>query len=287
MKNMEVPVSIKSDNKDVGFGEINNEFSSTEYGQKLVNSVRWDRYKPSDVPNIEWEKLLGVDANNFKHLRLTYGIARQFIKYSDQLSDSLKDEELEDHQLNQKEQEDLLLAAIVHDWAEAVTGDHSYDLKTQKDEETEFEEFKKLTGTIYKDKEELLSRINFVTDTIIKDTDSKLGKMFNIIERVGYLRTGLRSWEKTKETSGDLKVNLEWLTSNVVANQISKLIQYSETYPAVALYLKENRELINDAFNNMPDDAFSRYSPTEIGDKTEQFKTAKEKWVEYCGKQVE
>ena len=285
MNNKEIPTRVKTNTKEIGFSEINRDFSSTEYGHQLASNVRYDRYKPSNMSNPEWEHLLGVDVNNLKHLRLTYGLARQFIKYSIDLPISSEESNNNEEQLTPKEQEDILLASIVHDWAEAVVGDHSYDLKTLKEEDVEFEELKNLTDSIYKkNNKELLNRINYVTDTIIKDPNSKLGKIFNAVERIGYLRTSLRSWEKSKDASGDLKTNLEWLTNNVFLNQISKLIQYSEIYPAVGLYLKENKELINDAFNNLSDNIFSKYSSNEIVEKTKQFKMAQKGWQEYYQK---
>lgn len=279
MKKEEISSGTKLNTGEVKFGKIHNDFSSTEYGHQLSDSIRYDRYKPNSITNDEWEYLLGVDVNNLKHLKLTYGLTRQFIKYSINLSVSPEEP------ISQEDQENLLLAAIVHDWAEAVVGDRMYDLKTLSEEDTEFEELKKMTYGMYgKNNNELLARINYVTDTVIKDRDTKLGKIFNAIERIGYLRTALRSWQKSKDVSGDLKTGLEWLINNVFSNQISILIKYSETYPAVALYLKENRELINDAFNNLSDDIFFKYAPEEIEDKRKQFNLAQKNWQEYCQK---
>ena len=284
MNKKEIPTSIRSDTNKVGFGQINSDFASSKYGKKLADEIRYDRYKPKGVTNAEWENLLGVDVNNLKHLRLTYGLTRQFIRHSSDLSSSSKTE-IKEIQLTLEEQENLLLAAIVHDWAEAIVGDISYDLKTLKEESVEFEELKKIAGDIYgEDNKKLLIRINYVTDTIIKDSNTKIGKIFNIIERVGYLRMALRAWQKSKEVNDNLKTNLEWMTSNVFLNQISKLIQYSETYPAVALYLEKNTKLINDAFDNLSNEAFSKYNPSEIEEKTKQFKEAHKNWQEYCGK---
>lgn len=54
-------------------------------------------------------------------MRLTYGLARQFIQYQNMYGDYL---------LNQEDQQDLLLAATSHDWREVVVGDVTFDLKS-------------------------------------------------------------------------------------------------------------------------------------------------------------
>lgn len=273
MAKEKIPTGIESNSGQIEFSKINQDFSATQHGHQLAGGVRYDRYKPSNMKNIEWERLLGVDVNNLKHLQLTYGLTRQFIKYS------------EEAKLTLQEQEDLLLAAIVHDWAEAIVGDKSYDLKTASQEDTEFQELKKMLGDIYGQNDSgLLARINHVTDTIIKDRNTKLGKIFNTVERVGYLRTGLFAWQKSKENGGDLKTGLEWLTNNVFLNQISTLIEYSKIYPAVTMYLKEKKDFINDAFNNLPDDVFKKYTPEEVDKQKSKFELGKKDWQEYYQK---
>jgi hypothetical protein len=285
MNKNEMPTGIGSGYKKVKFSQIYNDFSSTEYGQKLASNSRYERYKPSSLTKEEWEKILGVDVNNLKHLKLSYGLARQFIRYSTD-SHGPTNEVSEEQTLTKKEQEDLLLAAIVHDWAEAVVGDISYDLKSKAQEEKEYEELKKMTHGMFKEGDsDLLDRIHFVTDTVIKDTSTKLGKMFNSIERIGYVRTALRAWQASKNSAPELQNGLEWLTNNVFSGQITKLIEYSVAYNPVKVFLKENRDLINDAFNNISNESFLNYKkPEEREEKMKQFKTTQAKWQEFCSR---
>ncbi len=192
-----IPFGIKSGLEELKFDQIYRDFSETEYGETLAGNIRYGRYKPESVTNEEWELLLGPDVNNLKHLHLTYELTRQFVR---DLKETLTDQE----------KEDLLLTAIVHDWAEAIVGDHTYDLKTADIETQELVEIKKMTAGMYgEDNESLVQRIHIVTDTILKDTDSKLGKMFNAVERVGYLRTALRAWRAQTEKTGELKLGRE------------------------------------------------------------------------------
>jgi len=267
----ELPTSISSENDSIRFGEINRLFSETEYGQRLKENVRYDRYKPEGVSNEEWEKLLGADVNNFKHLRLTYGLARNFLDYPSAGPDT---------EFSEQEKEDILLTAIVHDWAEAVTTDKPYDLKTKKDEEDELSAFKEMLKDGFKDKENafVFPRIQQVLENVISDQTSKLGKAFNAIERAGYLRTGLRAWEVRNQPNEELQNGLQWLTNNVLTNQIPKMIEYSKTYPAIKDQLSENQAVITEILDNLPENVFENYKPEERDIKKKQFAEAKEKW---------
>lgn len=280
MNKREIPIDLSADSKKVAFNKIHDDFSETEYGQKLAGNARYDRYKPEDVTLAEWERLLGVDVNNLKHLKLSYGMARQFIKYTEELSPDQGEKKIE---LTTKEKEDLLLAATIHDWAEAIVGDVSYDFKTKEHEEKEYAELKKMAGGILgENSDELIARIANVTDTVIKDTNSKLGKIFNMIERVGYVRTALRAWEQSKSEGGDLQTCLQWITYNILCTQILKLVQSSETYPAVAHYLRENKYSIDDAFENMPDSVSKKFSHDDEIIKRSQMTQSRKVWQEFC-----
>ena len=58
-------VKVKSDNQL--FLNLHQQISASDYGKKLMKEVRYSRYKPENITNSEWEKLLGEDVNNLKH----------------------------------------------------------------------------------------------------------------------------------------------------------------------------------------------------------------------------
>ena len=268
----EIPSGIKSGLEKIDFSQIHRDFSQTKYGNILSQNIRWARYKPENMTNEKWVKLLGADANNLEHLKLTYGTTRAFIKYSSK-----------ETPLTTEEQEDLLLAATVHDWGEAIIGDINYDLKTPQDEIRELEELEKMVKEMYGEKNsQLSSRVDTVINNIINGHNTKLGKMFNAIERIGYLRTALHVWKKTTgEISTELKRNLDWISCNVLLGSLTQLMEYSKTYPPVALYLKENKEIITDIFNNLPEESFLKYDPKEVEQKKQKFNTVRQAWQEY------
>ena len=287
MNREEIPTTIESDSGTIDFGQIHRDFSQTKYGEILLRNIRWARFKPEKTTNEQWNKLLGADVNNLKHLQLTYGLARQFINYN--YGVQLSTTHGLSVTLTKKEKEDLLLAATVHDWGEAIIGDINYDFKTKENEEEESEHLKKIAQEIYRGKnKELAERIELVIDDVIKDPDTKLGKIFNVIEKIGYLRTALNAWNKSRdEVDEDLKTNLRWLVAGAFPRLIIEFIEHSKIYPAVTLYLKENKEIIEEIFNGLPEEIFSKFESEQIkAQKKEKYEQSKKAWQDYYQKLI-
>ena len=256
VKEISLPKGINTEKGIIPFRQIRHLFETSIYGTVLGNQTRYDRYKPDGLQNSEWERLLGADANNLKHLPLSYGLTRSFISYCINAPDF--GDEKNSHMINftSEDTEILLLAAISHDWAEAIVGDKMFDLKTDKEEKEERTLHKILSHEIIDGLESnVLSEIMDEANYVSGDRYSKLGQAFNAIERLGYLRTALRAWEQTKklnQESDKILINkLHWLINNVFLNQIKKLLEYSQIYPPVKLYLKNMEKNISETFNGI------------------------------------
>lgn len=285
------PTGININGTNVGFDQIHRGFSGTDYGKRLSGRTRYDRYKPEGLSNEEWVSLLGADVNNLEHMRLTYGMTRQFIKYNEEPLATWAGSVPEEARLTQHEKEDLLLAATIHDWGEAVVGDKMFDLKQATDDTREMEVLHEMTQGLYGEEEnaEFLGRIETILRDVLQNKQSKLGKAFNAVERVGYLRTGLLAWDRSKSLGGDqqeLVTGLNWLTNNVLLNQIPTLLDYAKLYPAVDTFLKENNERISSAFNSLPEAVFNKYDANEAESKRTAFETAKRRWNEAMATQA-
>ncbi len=289
-----VPNHFIADGNRVTFRDIHRTFSNTELGQALAKKTRYDRYKPEEdkpeeVKNKEWMRLLGADVNNLEHMHLTHNLTRLFIHYNENPLASWTKPIPADAQFNQRESEDLLLTAIVHDWGEAVTGDKMFDLKKDSDEVEELEIMHEISQDLYGGGEntELLGRIRTVLTDVLPNRSSKLGKAFNAIERIGYLRTGLRAWDLShtqNEEKQELTTGLQWLTNNVLLNQIPALVEYAQLYPAVHAYLTQNSDRISSAFNDLPDSVFDKYKD-EINEKRSSFEQAQKSWQNFIAAQ--
>lgn len=269
----EIPITFSTGDGTYGFVDLHRQYSSTSYGEILSPRVRFGRYRPESVSEEEWQAILGADANNLEHMRLTYGLARQFIRYHNEYSSDT---------LSLRDQEDLLLAATTHDWAEAVVGDVMFDLKTQDVETQEASAMRIIINEMFSDSgEELPQRIEHVIATVAENHSTRLGEMFHVIEQLGYLRTGLRAFDISQQTGqSDLQMGLQWASSNVLFNQIPSLLQRSEQYPAVDIFLRENMHRISHAFNTISDTVFDMYEDGEKERKLRQWNQSKLIWAE-------
>lgn len=267
----EIPITFSTSDQAYQFTDLHRLFANTVYGQALAPRVRFGRYRPEGVSEEEWQTALGADVNNLEHMRLTYGLTRQFIKYQNMYGEDV---------LNREDQEDLLLAAISHDWGEAVVGDVMFDLKTQKIETDESSAIRNIIHEMFGNGgDELPARVEQVICEVVENRDTRLGQMFRVIERLGYLRTGLNAFELSREVEDpEFKTGLEWASSNVLLNQIPSLVKVADQYPAVYLFLSEHSDLITDAFAQIPVSVFDKYDVGEDQKNFQKWSTAQCIW---------
>lgn len=190
---------------------IHEAFAESEYGVILAANVRYGKYKPAGVTNERWEELLGPDANNLDHLVDTYRLTDEFVSRTGRLQPGL---------LSRHDKAALKISALIHDWGESIIPDINYFEKTEADEVAEQQAFAENLPNFYTgDDEATQELIAEATETIIFDRESRLGNIFNIIERIGYLRTGLRAAEHVRESSApDCHDHLRWLAASVMSS---------------------------------------------------------------------
>ncbi|QQS44387.1 hypothetical protein IPM65_02185 [Candidatus Roizmanbacteria bacterium] len=252
----EIPITFATSDQTYQFTDLHRLFAETSYGKTLAPRVRYGRYRPTSISEEEWRNALGADVNNLEHMRLTYGLARQFIRYQNMYGEDV---------LSRPDQEDLLLAAVSHDWGEAVVGDVMFDLKTV---EVENDESSAIRGIIHEmfgnGGDELPERVERVICEVVENRDTRLGQMFRVIEQIGYLRTGLNAFDLSQQIDNpDFRDGLQWAASNVLQNQIPSLLQAAERYPAVFFFLSENADLITEAFIKIRQSVFDNYDVGE------------------------
>lgn len=248
---------------------LHESFGKSDEGKEMKTRVRYALYKPANVSNEEWERLLGADVNNFEHLRLTYGLTRVFL---------LRD--LENFSLDQANV--LLLTAIVHDWAEAITLDITADKKTAEDEEKEALVTKELFDLFFSEAEDVV--LPNEVHKVIFDKEHELFPVFNAVERIGYMRTAINAWKARNRGGENISVNLEWLIGNVLGNQIPALLNYSARFPQVLEYIDRNLNVIKEMFLKISDgQTFDLYEKEEERLlQRRKFFAAKEVFDVYC-----
>jgi hypothetical protein len=236
----------------MGYGEIDSEwrvdpmdlhraFTWTVHGEKLEQNIRFAKYKPESVDNAAWQKLLGPDVNNLSHLTQTYALVRAGIASMRRSAPGY---------FTRDDEHLLGVAGITHDWAEAMLSDISYGDKTEEDTQQEYETFLMMVGQLCGSEAGVVFR---ACREVIFNEETKLGKAFNAVERVGYTRTALRAsrYVLSNSVSGDcLTSGLRWLTTDVLSRQIPALVQHASQLAPVEEYLQWQKQDITVAFED-------------------------------------
>jgi hypothetical protein len=187
-------------------------FEESEYGEILKKQIRFAPFKPDHISNDEWERTLGADVNNLKHMKLMKGLCRSFSKTEG---------------LSKEDTELLVLVASVHDWAEAIVGDIPAPLKTEQDKETEKKHLNELLEEFKVENRDRILKILF-------DINDPLHEKFSLFEKVGYFRTAVIAWEKSQTTQDNkLCLRLTELAKKVLIKQILCFINRQNFSPII------------------------------------------------------
>lgn len=173
---------------------------------------------------------------------VTAMIAQDFIAYN------------EKHGIHLSPEEKTLffITPWIHDWGELVIegigiGDVTFEQKTDNEEKTELKVFEFVLQNVDDDaKKELMAK---AYREVAMDRNTKLGRMFNAVERVGYLLTAIRAFDGIE---GARRIgNWRGLVGNVLSNQIEKLVEYRKEYPYVDFLLQQETAKISHMFENV------------------------------------
>lgn len=245
-------------------------FSDSSYGEALSGSPRWSMHLPEHVSPEQWINLIGREADNLQHMRVSYQTAQAFFRF-------------DDGSLNVSEEEKslLLFAASIHDIGKTpnlemgIGGDIAYELKTAEDREKELTQYRAIYDEMFG---EMGVKQKHIVESVIYDKDSKLGEIFSAIEKTGYIRTAKIAYELSKNTDDEvLKSYLEWLTIGTLTNQTITLMEYSANFTPVRRYLEHIAPFIDEAFATLDPSLFKEHGQGQI-EKVNLFNQAKVVW---------
>lgn len=246
-------------------------FSDTEYGKKLGKNIRYERYNLDELSIEERRDLLGPDVNNLEHMRYTTDLAAFYIG------------NLTEGALTQTEQEDLLIAASIHDQGEYFIGDITHSLKTDENEVEELQKALEHAREMMPDLDELeLDRVRRIREEIVFNRDSPLGKRFATIEHMGYLQTALKAYAHFRHNdtlSPETKSGLEWLVADVLMNQFDGKLLHDADDEVLAHFIDNRRKAISEAMRSVTETAFVHYGEG-AADKRAKFSRAQQQWDE-------
>lgn len=218
-------------------------FFRPEVRSQLLSNLRYERFRSVESPQ-RFAYLLGDDVRFVSHPGITYNIAKRFIEAQSKSNGA-------NETISREESDAMLTSAIIHDWGELKIdgrghGDVTFDQHTVEHENEEESIFEKVLGWVCNidDKEYLKKSYS----EIVGNKSSKLGRMFNAIERIGYLSTALRAYSGWH---GERIANWAGMAGNVLSNQIEPILAYSTDFVYVYQVISINSDLITQAFSDI------------------------------------
>lgn len=240
------------------------------YRDQLTTMVRYERFMNGETVR-KWEQLLGPDVIWLTHPAVVRQIADRFIRYS-----AVHGPHLSDTALTK-----LRTAALVHDWGELSVdnngvGDVSYDQRTPDHTRKEEAIFRLIASRIPYPRQAIYIR-NAYRD-VVSDKDSLLGRIFTVVERIGYLETALRC---CRGVGGEKVERWQELAGNVLSNQIPNLIAASYVYPYVSYVLHRHAAAIGGIFTKLSGQPVRPDNSGKASYDQQKFDTAYDGWKAY------
>jgi len=285
-----------------------NDNSSSESAKK-DQSFLWLACQNTPTPKLvdDFKSILGKnDLDDSLHGQWTRIIFDRFNKFHQNVLKTNTNQNTDQFTLTDDQIEILQACCEVHDWGEYAKGDINYDQKTDEHEHAEKIERDIIINEFLKVKysqdqiveiTQIISKPN-PEETIGKEIP-KLRLIFNTIERIGYLRTGLKAWKgfysllnnqeylKRKELSPlesqILKESCLTASVNVILNNLTILYQRSENFPYLRAFLANHKKEIESIFDQVNsqnqdiyDQAFAIYkSASDKESKINNFELAR------------
>ena len=272
----ELPQGIETEEGILTFRDLYKQFARTEHGRRLEAHIRFGPMKPAELSHADWERALGPDVNNLRHLleslKLTQKAIAAYAQHGRELS--LSDMEL------------LQLAAVIHDWQEAYPhiGDAMVQAKNGDTHAIEMQALREMADEIVEDAA-IRSRIDAAIDEVLMDPSSRLGEIFHAVERLGYMRTGLKAWKRGSAIKGAFQQHFQYLSILVFRHNIPFFVEHVAAHPPIALFLAKHEPMIDEIaalpvseLRYFPPEGIDRKA-THRGDLEETFDLAKEAWA--------
>lgn len=246
-------------------------FAATKFGAALGQEIWYQRYNQDTVTAEQWRELLGPDVNNLEHMRYTTELAAYYISQYRQhgAGDLTEDDEAA-----------LLIAAAIHDQGEVFDGDITYSEKTALDELNEQQKSLAAARQLLPGlDDDAYHRIAMIRQTIVFDKHSRLGKIFAVIEHMGYIQTALKAQAQVAhnpDVSDETRQGLQWLVADVLMNNFDGFADTNEDV-VLARFIKHRRGYLTVAFAHTPSHIFDLYGDA-AQTKEDKFARAQQHW---------
>jgi hypothetical protein len=279
----ESSIILNIDGQHLSIPEIHQRFQQCPAGERLgKKQVRWSCFQPKDISQKMWRSpiLIGLDANNLEHAQVTVRETIAFIEAQNNSDSPIK--------FNVEEQHIMVFLAETHDWPEGITkkGDIPGPDKTDEDEQKELEVIEGAITHIIGNgpqAQKLALDVRFYLSPEGKKT--KIGEAFNVIEKIGYFQTAIRSWQKSfpfGQSNSELYTQCQLLTCDVLINNFPNLLENSDKYPRVKTVLHNQKHWIDQAFAIKQSTINKHHKQDKIDELKAKFIKSKNDWQKWC-----
>jgi hypothetical protein len=278
----ESSIILDIDNQHLSIPEIHQRFKKLPEGQILEHGqVRWNTFRPPEISEKEWKSPLfvGTDANNLEHGYLTFQQSIEFLEAQRNSNSPI--------QLTSEDEKIIYIMADLHDTGEVKNGDKNWELKTKQDEKREATALKTIIPRIIGNGTQAINLTNQIAFYLFSEEglNTKIGRTFNMIEKLGYFETAIRTWQKAFESikkNPALPTAYQLITNNVLLNQITTLTQNSNLFPRLKIVLLNQKHWINQAFA-MKQSIIDQYNRDDkkISEYKVKFAAAKLDWYQW------
>lgn len=250
---------------DKEYLDLYTKFAASDAGKRLAGQPRFSKYRPEHILPGEWVATLGPYADLLRVAEAAYADAKEFLT-------GLPNEG--PNSLDTNEQHLVLLAAITSPWTKVDGGDVDYESHNSQDETRERDSYRQIYQKLVGDNEKTLA---LLVATLF-DNDSKTGRVYSAVKRVGYIKVAAKALEISGDTKDPLlKSHLQWMAAGVLSNQTHKATEYAKLYPPMQSFVSKNRSAISSMFTLIPAEIFTRHGQTE-NQRRELYLRAKADW---------
>ncbi len=210
------------------FPEFANALKTSEAGQSLLTTYRWESHFRTDEDNETWRRVFGATGQVFTHSVLFYGIGKWFARK-------------EASRFTPDKWQTFLYGVGPHDTGEAKlngkgVGDVSAQVKTEEDEKAESRMAKRVIKSLNL-KDSLKEKLRYGYDQVINGKDPELHFAFKAIEKSEYVITAMKVFQNQRklEAQGLPGLNPEMelaLVGRVLVIDLAKVLDvYAPKFP--------------------------------------------------------
>ncbi len=216
----------------------------TKAAQSLRETTRYQPFRHSDESPAYWRKVLGPSGITLSHLKQVYMLTRKLLQH---------EVRVHPRRFSRADQEMLLIAALVHDFGEAIldeqsVGDIPAPLKGAEHDRREKKVFRQVLALLAL-KAPLKKKIWTSYLNACHNKKPHLHQFFHLIEHIDYLDTGIRVYENTKKRRLPIRRGAH-LIGQILTFSIPLLVNYSKNlYPSTHAFLRKRQRTISSMFH--------------------------------------